>query len=438
MRLFVALAVASLAADASAQMTLADAVDRALAKSPGVATADAEWAAARAADDESRSARLPGLTLGGSASRYSDPAIATPIHGLTPLNLPVFDRTLLQSGVNASYVLFDAGARSARIIETSGLSSSAQASTEAARQTAAMRAIAAYATVLARAAMVDAQDARLRAFAAELDRVTQFEAVGRAPHVDRLRVEAAAAAAEAERISAAAKLDAAERELARLLDVDTGETRAAKLVPLEDRGDDLPDRAVLEQQAANSPLLRQAQLRAVAQSQSIAMASAARWPQVLASANQQSFATGRSVLEHDWNAGVQLRFSLFDGGATSARVARAASAAKAADEQFQTVRLENAVALDRAIADFQQNRAAVTSLGKAAERFDEVVRIEKLRLDNGAGTQTDYLRAEADLVAARSNLAAAKYGLIISRASAARIAGVLDRDWVAARFGEKR
>ncbi len=420
------------------QLTLSAAVDRAIARSPAVAAAESEAAAARAAGDESRSARFPSVGLSGAATRYSDPALATPIHGFTPLNLPQFNETLVQSGLTASYVLFDAGARSARIEEASGIFSSANASAEAARQIAALRAVAAYATVLARSAMVEAQDARLRALEAERNRVAQFEAAGRAPHVDRLRADAAVAAAEAERISAAASLDAVERELARLIDVSVAETRSAKLAAISDSSDDLPDRASLEQQAGNSPQLRQAHLRAVAQSQTIAAAGAARWPQLLATASQQSFATGRSVLEHDWNAGLALRFSVFDAGATSARIARASAAAKTAEEQFHNVRLDSAVALDRAIADFQQNRAAIGSLEKAVERYAEVARIEKLRLDNGAGTQTDYLRAEADLVAARSNLAGARYGLIVSRAAVARITGVLDSGWVAARFGRER
>ncbi len=425
------------ASTASATLTITGAVDRAIARSPSVAAAASATAAAEAAHDESRSARLPSFTLSGTGTHYSDPWIAQPIHSFRPVNLPAFDTTLVQAGIAGSYVLFDAGARSAGIEQTSGLVSSASASAEAVRQSAAFRAIAAYATVLGRAAIVEAHDARLRALDAERDRVIQFESAGRAPKVDHLRVDAEVAAATAERVSAAASLDAAERELARLLEVPVDETRAANLVPLDENRAALPDRATLEAEADSSPPLREAHFRSIAQQQSIAFAKSARWPQLVATANEMSFATGSSVLEHDWSAGLQLRFSIFDGGATSARVARANAEADAAGQQYRDARRETAVALDRAIADFEQNRAALASLDKAVEGYDEVARVEKLRLENGAGTQTDFLRAEAELVNARSSLAAAQYGLIVSRAAVARITGVLDSAWVADRFGRQ-
>ena len=437
MRLFVAAASLFVSLNAAAQLTITEAVERAIGRSPSVAAAESETAAARAANAETRAARLPSLALGGTGTRFSDPAIATPIHGFNPLDLPRFDRTLLQSALIANYTLFDAGAREARIEESSGIASAAAAGTDAARQSAALRAISAYAAVLARATVVEAQDARLRALNAERDRVVQFEQAGRAPHVDLLRVEAAVAASEAERIAAAAALDEGERELARLLDVPADDVRAARLVRVEDPGDALPPRETLEQQANDSPPLRQARFRSIAQHQTIAAARSGRWPQVVANANQLSFATGQSVLANEWNAGLALRFSVFDGGANSARVARAASASKAAEDQFRNAQLEVGIALDRAIADFERARATLTSLAKAVDRNEEVARIEKLRLDNGAGTQTDYLRAEADLVAARSNLAAAQYGVVVSRAAIARITGVLDAQWTAARFGRK-
>src|SRR5512142_151400 len=85
-----------LAVSATAELTVIDAVERAVANSPSLHAAASATAAAEAAADESRSTRFPSVTFGGSGLRYSDPWIATPIHGFNPYNLPEFDRTLLQ------------------------------------------------------------------------------------------------------------------------------------------------------------------------------------------------------------------------------------------------------------------------------------------------------------------------------------------------------
>jgi outer membrane protein TolC len=61
----------------------------------------------------------------------------------------------------------------------------------------------------------------------------------------------------------------------------------------------------------------------------------------------------------------------------------------------------------------------------------EVARIEKLSLDVGSGTQTDYLSAEADLLAARANLVNARYREIVTRVDLARITGQLSLEWLA-------
>ena len=64
------------------------------------------------------------------------------------------------------------------------------------------------------------------------------------------------------------------------------------------------------------------------------------------------------------------------------------------------------------------------------KRFTEVVRIEKLLLSSGSGTETDYLNAEADLLGARANLARASHAEIAARAELARAGGQLDAAWI--------
>ena len=58
------------------------------------------------------------------------------------------------------------------------------------------------------------------------------------------------------------------------------------------------------------------------------------------------------------------------------------------------------------------------------------MRIRRLSLQAGSGTQTDYLDAETDLVRARASLVEARHAEIAARIELARVAGELTPDWL--------
>src|SRR4051794_19133262 len=78
-------------------LTLADAVERALAHHPGVEAARARQDEARATLAEATAAAHgPRGRIVGSAIQYEKPTPVTPIHGFGPGQFPEFDTTLLQ------------------------------------------------------------------------------------------------------------------------------------------------------------------------------------------------------------------------------------------------------------------------------------------------------------------------------------------------------
>ena len=100
-----------------------------------------------------------------------------------------------------------------------------------------------------------------------------------------------------------------------------------------------------------------------------------------------------------------------------------------ADRQAEFA-LEQSV--DRALGTLRQAHARVAALATAAAQFDEVVRIRRLSLQTGSGTQTDYLDAETDLLRARASLVEARHAEIAARVELARVAGELTPEWLAA------
>ncbi|HEX5716606.1 MAG TPA: TolC family protein [Thermoanaerobaculia bacterium] len=419
------------AGTAQEKLHLADAVDRAVAGFPVVEAARARQEEAEQALGEARAGRRPRGRLTGSAIQYQEPMVVTPIHGFGPGLFPEFDETLGQATLTVSYTLFDSGADAARIRTADAQTLAAGAALGSSEQALARRVAAAYLTVLGHRQVLDAYDLRMKALEAELSRVQQRFEVGRAARVEILRAEAALASSEAERVRLSSAMDNAERELARLMDVPVEETRSDRLVPVELSDLAVPIREELVTEGiAASPAVAQARAQVAAAEAQISLTRALARPEVRAVGNYNEWTSSHGSFTGEWNAGFQLTVPLFDFGATRSRIARAEAAHRATQEQVRIAEIQVREEVDRAAAAFEEAEARIASLGKAVERYVEVVRVQKLLLDEGAGTQTDYLNAEADLLAARASLADARHAAILARVDLARAAGRLTPAWL--------
>ncbi|MEA2563073.1 MAG: outer membrane protein [Acidobacteriota bacterium] len=413
------------------KLSLSEAVDRALTRFPAVEAARARQEEAEQALGEARAGRRPRGRVTGSAIQYQEPMVVTPIHGFGPGLFPEFDETIGQATLTVSYTLFDSGADAARIQTADAQTLAAGAALGSSEQALARRVAAAYLTVLGQRQVLDAYDLRMKALESELSRVQQRFEVGRAARVEILRAEAALASSEAERVRLSSAMDNAERELARLMDVPVEETRAGRLVPVELADPQVPVREELVTEGiAASPAVAQARAQVTAAEAQISLTRALARPEVRAVGNYNEWTSSQGNFTGEWNAGFQLTVPLFDGGVTRSRIARAEAAHRGAQEQVRVAEVQVREEVDRAAAAVEEAEARIASLGKAVERFAEVVRVQKLLLDEGAGTQTDYLNAEADLLTARANLAEARHAATLAQVDLARAAGRLTPEWL--------
>jgi len=432
------IALLAVPAQAQERLTLAAAVERALAQFPSVEAARARQRQAEAALGEARAGRGPRGRLTASATQFEEPMVVTPIHGFGPGLFPEFDKTLFQSQLTVSYTLYDGGATGARIRAAGSQLGSAGAALGAAEQVLAEQVAAAYLTALGKARVLAAHDTRLAALEAELARAQLRLKAGKAPQVEVLRAEAALAGARSQRVSLAAALDNAERDLARLLGVPAEDTRAPRLAAAALAEPAPPDREALARAGIEaSPEVAQARAQLAVADANVKLAESALKPELRAVGNLNDWGSSQGHAATEWNAGFQLTVPLFDSGATSRRIAVAEAALRAAAEQVRLAETQVRQDVDRAAAAAEEAQARVESLEKAAERYAEVARVQKLLLDNGAGTQTDYLNAEADLLAARASLAEAEQSVILARVDLARAAGQLTPAWLQANLETK-
>ena len=414
-------------------LTLPAAVERALAKFPSVAAARSQQRQAQEGLAAEEGARGPRGVLNGWATRYQKPTVVGPIHGFTPGQLPAFDRTVLQGQFSTNYVIWDGGATSARIASAGSQLHGAEAALGAAEQDLAERVASAYLTALGKARTLAAHDQRLAALEAELVRARRLLDAGKAPQVEVIRAEANLAAARSQRVSLAAALDNAERDLARLLDAPVEETRASRLAPERLRDPAAPDREALARAAIErSPAVAQARAQLALAEANVNLAASALRPELRAVANLNDWASSKGNADTEWNAGLQVTVPLFDGGTVHRRIAQAQAGRAAAAEQVRLAEAQAREAIDRAAAAAEEAEGRIESLARAADRYAEVARVQKLLLDNGAGTQTDYLAAEADLLTARASLAEGEQAVVLTRVDLARAAGLLNLDWLSA------
>lgn len=412
-------------------LSLEEAVRHAVGYHPSVTASTLAVAEARAAVGEETAARLPAVMLAGSAVRYQEPMLVTPIHGLTPGLAPPFDETLIQGGATLSYTIFDGGARGSRVRQARSRVEGASAGQNVAAQALVARVVAAYANVLTQRQILAATDRRLEALQAERTRAHQRVAAGRGAELEILRTDASLAEAEAARVRVTAAREVGERDLARLTGWSPERIRGGTLAEVAVVDREPGSRELLVARALESnPALAQARQQQRSAEAGVSVVRGTRLPDLKLIGAYLDRGSASGDFKAEWNAGVQLSFPLFTGGALSSRVRRAEAARGASAEQVRLVELRVSEEIDGALARVEEVRARVEALRRAEASLAEVARIEKLALEAGAGTQTDYLKAEADLLSVSADLAAAKNGQVVARVELARATGDLSPAWV--------
>ena len=428
-RVSTALALAAVLAahPATAQvLTLAEAVDAALAAHPSVAAASARVDAAHGAGDAARATRLPGASVEATLTRFQEPMVVAPFHSLDFSDPPVFDRTLVQGRLAAAYTLFDGGERSARIDGADAMAEAQRHGLSYTQMTVLEETASAYVGVLSTQSLLEAALAQVEALREEAGRAQQRFDAGTAAELEVLRASASLQEALAQQASAEARVGLARRGLARQMGVDPSSLSAASLVDLTVAA--APASPTTD--GSRSPIVLQADRAAAAAQARLSQERAGRLPTVQAGAGLLDFGTLDDSHVLEWQAGLQVSWPLFTGGARSASVRRAEAELAAAQSDVEAARLRVTQAVDAAETSVVEADARTEALEVAVTQWEEVARIEALALEAGSGVQSDLLRAQAGLFQARAGHARARYDAVLSRVRLARAQGTLDRTWI--------
>lgn len=433
-----AVAVFALSGSLSAQsLTVTEAARLTAARHPARASAQANLLRAEAGVREVTAARLPVVGTEANFTRFQEPMVVAPLHGFDPRNPPTFDRTLLQANLNASYVLYDGGARGARIDRAETLVTAAAAGDASVEKALLADGVRAYVNVVSSGEVSSAHGRRIAAVTQERDRAAQLLREGRVARVILLRAEAALSAAQADAAAAESSLSVAIRELSRFTGLDASTITIDRLSAIRVREDEVAitrERAITSARTANPELLRRQRQLAAAE-RGRAEARSLWLPRVSLGGRYNEYAAGSGDAQGEWQGGVQVSYALLTGGTRAAAAQRAEAEIAAARAELAAAELRIEEAIDRAFASLVPTRARITALTAAVAQAEEVTRIERLALDAGTGLQSDYLTAEAELFRLRAALSEANAALVLLRVDIARIQGEISLSWIASNLG---
>ncbi|HEX6308026.1 MAG TPA: TolC family protein [Longimicrobiales bacterium] len=414
-----------------ARLTLVEAARLALERYPAVAASDAQLWEAESAASKAASALWPTVQLSATAMRFEEPMLVTPLHVFDPQAPAPFDETLVQGTVTARYTVWDGGERSGGIERARSESRAAAAGATGMRSRVVWQVTEQYARALAARESLLAHEQRVRALEEERDRARHLFESGRAAEVQVLRANAALAQADADLARSATQLDVLLRELARLIGAPDGTIDSGQLTRPRLTGTALLPREQLVARALeNNPDVLRATAEVAAAGAGVKLARGAFMPDVQLVAQYDNRGSADGDFFREWSVGGAVSVPLFQGGARLHEMDRAQARRDRSERQLELSRLDTQNELDHALAALHDADARERSLRSAVEQYTAVVKAEKLALDAGVGTQTDYLAAHADLLEAHAQLANAVMSGITARAGIARITGDLTVNWL--------
>ena len=428
-----------LAAPLAAQeaLTLRQAVDLALRSNPLVAAADAGEKEAEARIHQARSGYFPRLQFSESLQRGNNPVFVFSSlltqhqfsqgnFALGPLNRPDA-MSNYQSRLTVEQVLFDSRQTSRGVEVARFTRQIASEDTRRSHSDVILSVLRTYFGVqLAEKNLEVAQQSRQSA-QADLDRADFIYRSGRSTQADVLAVRVHLAEMREQEIRASNDLAVSRAALNDALGVSLD--RGFELTtPLE--SDAAAPEATLEHYrslaAEHNPEMRQAELaQSLARTQQ-QIAGSAYWPQVafqgIVEADRQNF---RSNGGANWFTAVTLRWNLWNGGETKARVEQARFAESRAEALRK--RADSAIQLGvrKAYLDVRAAAQRVEAASDAAAEAQEAHRIIQNRHQVGLTTVTELLRSETALAAARTRRLAAIYDHRVAVAALEHAAGTL-------------
>jgi outer membrane protein len=411
-------------------LTVDEAQTRALAASHRLAEARAREAAAKASIDVRTSADMPTVSVVGGYTRTNhvlEFSVPSPTGVPRVLYPDVPDN--YHSRLDLQWPIYNGG-------QTNALERAARAEATAAGADVAVAqsdlrlevARAFWAVVTARASVDVLEQGIARSQAHVADVKQRFDA-GLVPPNEIASAEAQESRARMLAIEARNQRDVSSAELARLVGLDPGQG-VDPMGALESSSDSAIAIAPLIAQARASRQERRALESRVEAADDLRSAAAAGRRPTLAIAGGVDYARPNPKIfpradrwDDSWDAGINVRWPLWDGGRTAANVAQAAGGAEAARQRLAEFDSVLPVEVRQRALDVESGRAAIAAAADAVRAATEARRVVSERYRAGVIPQIEVQDAEFALLQAELDRTRALANLRVAEARLARAVG---------------
>ena len=281
---------------------------------------------------------------------------------------------------------------------------------------------------------IKVQESNVELLRQQLKNVTDRFDAGTVSAFEKLRAEVALANAQVPLISARNAYRLAAEALRQALGFATISQESLRKLPvfegtLEFVLVNYELQSALDAARAGRPELARLAKLADARTESITSAKANRQPSLSAVGGWQlrkgatdSFGDSRD----GWLVGLQSQWNIFDGAATSGRVAQARSALEQARLNLGETSLLIDVEVRRALSSLQEATELADASQKVVAQAEESLRLANARYSAGTATQLDVLQSQVDLTTARTNQIQAYYSYNIAVARVRKAIGQPD------------
>ncbi|MEM7591071.1 MAG: TolC family protein [Cyanobacteria bacterium P01_A01_bin.83] len=335
---------------------------------------------------------------------------------------PTTRSAVYSSGLNINYNIFTGGFRGASIRAAKKSLTNAKLELEVTVEETKLETSTNYYNLQNADAQVAIQRAAVEDASQTLKDAQLLERAGLGTRFDVLRAEVELSQAQQSLNTAFANQNIARRQLAETLSVSHGtdistadgiEAAGAWEVPL-------PDTIVLAFQ--NRAELEQFLLQKEISEEQRTIALSSIRPTLSATAgytNTDDFEDNFDTSD-SYNLGVNLSWTLFDGGAANAAARQAETDAEIAEVGFADQRNQIRFAVEQAFFQLEANLSNIGTATKEVELAEESLRLARLRFQAGVGTQTDVIEAQTQLTTARGDLLSSITDYNVSLASLRR------------------
>lgn len=409
------------------RFTLSDAIAYALKNNPKVRISAKDIETETYGIDAAQAERMPKIDFGSSASRYRYPAPLTPPVISGPfgagLDIPEYSRNVYEAGGSLKLPIFKGGRLHRAVVVAELKKAIAEDNFITSQQELIFNLSSVFYKIAELEKLLISTDGTVKQIEAHKRDVEIFHKTGAVPYIDLLKTDVQLAHAIEQRLAVKNNLESAYELMKNLMGMDDmGQQIAVKYHEVPQ-----PLLPSLEESLTTS-FAQRPEYKAVAKKKMIfeervKIAKGKRLPDVYVGGEYGGKAGDGFGFKENWYFGASLTIPVFDGGLISAEVNKERTELQKVLEEERSIRL----AITREVRDAYLNiihaRERIEVAEKSIESARENARVENLKYQTGAGTNTDYLDAQTDLLKTEADYYRALFDEEAARASLRKAIG---------------